>query len=70
VTQVTNMARRIVELEEALERANVVLNEALDIIVWMSGSDDFSPEGKAYSGWVAARARLDALAAAARKAES
>jgi hypothetical protein len=45
------------------------LHEALDIIIWMSGSPSFSPEGEAHVGWVKARARLDSLFSAIAKAE-
>lgn len=50
---------RVRVLEEALD-------EALDIIVWMSGADDFGPGGQAIVGWEKARDRLDPLFALVR----
>lgn len=30
-----------------------------DVIVWMSGSPSFSPEGEAHEGWLTARTRAN-----------
>ena len=49
-------ARTFRELQ--LSRA---LKDALDMIVWMSGSDDFSPDGKAAVGWKKNKPILDRL---------
>jgi hypothetical protein len=46
---------------EEIRQLREGLHEALDIIVWMSGSSDFSPEGEAYEGWKKARDKLDDL---------
>lgn len=49
---------RLLEQLGALQNG---LHEALDIIVWMSGSDDFAPNGEAIEGWQKARDQLDQL---------
>lgn len=48
------------------KRLRGLLTEAREIIQWMSGAGDFSPEGQACAGWVNAQPALvridDALA--------
>ena len=43
--------REVDELKAALKEAN-------EDMIWMSGSSDFSPGGKAYEGWEPVRERL------------
>jgi len=54
---------------EAANEVLSALNEAINIIIWMSGAEDFGPGGKANEGWVKARERLDHLFLVARKYE-
>jgi hypothetical protein len=59
-------------LEGELERVTAALRDALDHIVWMSGSPSFNPDGEAREGWVKVRDDLDrlfALAGGARAAQ-
>lgn len=44
------------------------VGDALEIITWMSGSDDFSQEGQAHGGWVKAREKLGRMFATYYKA--
>lgn len=37
------------------ERAEAMVSKLADAVIWMSGSDDFSDNGKAHAGWVAIR---------------
>ena len=39
----------------------VALEEAIDTIIWMSGSADFGSEGQAHEGWMKARAKLGGM---------
>lgn len=48
--------------EDALRQA---LNDALDAVVWMSGSPSFGPDGEAHEGWVTIRESLGPLFALA-----
>ena len=45
------------------------LNSALETVVWMSGSDDFAPGGKAHAGWSKALPKVMKALAVAAKAE-
>lgn len=45
---------------ERSDRADL-LREAYHAIQWMSGSSDFSPEGKAHQGWLKTRPILGKL---------
>ena len=38
-----------------------LLKKAQEIIIWMSGSGDFSPEGTAYKGWLKVQKDLEAI---------
>ena len=51
----------IEQLEEDIGELREGLRDALGIITWMSGSDDFGPGGKAEEGWVKTRPMLDRL---------
>ena len=51
----------LLEQLETAQKEREGLREALDIIVWMSGADDFAPNGQASEGWKKARDRLDRL---------
>lgn len=43
------------------EEMIVDINKLASIIYWMSGSADFSPEGKAGKGWKKARTSLNKI---------
>jgi hypothetical protein len=46
-----------------LKEENAILLESLskmiDVVLWMSGSNDFSPEGQAFEGWKKAQSDID-----------
>jgi hypothetical protein len=50
--------QRAESAERALGEAREALADACDVAVWMSGSNDFSPDGKAAEGWEKARPKL------------
>jgi hypothetical protein len=49
---VDDRSRYVEELRQALR-------DALDAIVWMSGSPSFGPDGEAHEGWVKVRDQMD-----------
>lgn len=61
------------DLQKAMlreHRLRDALESIVDIIFWMSGSNDFGPEGQAHKGWVASQPALaKARAALAHDAE-
>lgn len=59
--ELTTLADQVIAAEQRVAELEEALREALDIIVWMSGADDFGPEGKAHEGWKKARDKLDRL---------
>lgn len=65
---VANFAMMIADVEGGLKPSEVVLaliervraaearqRELVDAVIWMSGSDDFAPNGKAHTGWIRVR---------------
>ena len=55
---------RAEKAEQQRDRMGEALRDALDIVLWMSGSADFSPDGQAYDGWVKSQVRLAGCRAA------
>jgi hypothetical protein len=45
------------------------LSDAIDTIIWMSGSPSFSPEGEAHEGWLKQRENISRYMAALAKAK-
>lgn len=37
--------------KKEIDEADAIISELADVVVWMSGSYDFAPEGKAGGGW-------------------
>jgi hypothetical protein len=64
--ELCDAAERLAEDHEELVEA---LGDAIGVIQWMSGSNDFSPEGVAHEGWGKARQTLQAITATHAKAE-
>lgn len=46
-----------------------MFNDALDIIIWMSGSPSFSPQGEAHKGWLKFRPRVHQMLASIQKGQ-
>jgi len=55
-------------LRESVRLRNAVSQATRDII-WMSGSNDFSPKGQAHEGWIKVRERLGNLTALCKELE-
>lgn len=49
-----------------LDAKTDALNKACEMIIWMSGSSDFSPGGAAHAGWIKNKPIIDEIMKVAR----